>query len=145
MVIMRTPRCIRSRQAATMCVLAALAAGCAATQRVKVNKETRGPSWAFLGENVCRSLTARDAPGRLSTTAIGGGESFVGLRYVDPNVQWTQYKKVLLEPVTFWAGDSCTVSPSDQHRLADYFSQAIQQQLAKKYALVRQPGPGVMT
>jgi hypothetical protein len=52
---------------------------------------------------------------------------------------------VLITPVTFWGGDGTTVSPGDQHKLADYFYQSIQQQLARKFTVAQEPGPGVMT
>src|SRR5208283_5485997 len=41
--------------------------------------------------------------------------------YVNPNVQWIQYNKILLQPVEFWDDASTTVSASVQQMLGDYF------------------------
>ncbi len=77
------------RPAAFGFALAALASGCAVTQRVKVSDQNYCP---FLGANVCAQLTP--------TT----DKKEADLRYVNPSAQWTQYNKVLIEPVTFRAG-----------------------------------------
>jgi hypothetical protein len=47
-----------------------------------------------------------------------------GLRYINPNAQWTQYTQVLIDPVTFWGGDDTKVSPADQRMLTNYFSRS---------------------
>jgi Protein of unknown function (DUF3313) len=126
--------------------LAAMAAGCATTQQVKVSEPSAQSACAFLGNTVCAELTPTDAPGRFSGAAVGGGGAPVaGLRYINPNAQWTQYNKVLIAPITFWAGDATKVSPGDQLQLTDYFYQTIERQLSTKFQVVQQPGPGVMT
>lgn len=127
----------------TLISMLALAAGCATTQQVQVSDQNYCP---FLGSKLCARLTPSDTPGRFSGAAVtGGGTPVAGLRYVDPNAQWTRYNKVLIAPVTFWAGDETKVSPEDQHRLTDYFYQALEQQLSKKFQVAQQPGAGVMT
>ncbi len=137
---------LRSRLAITGVALAALAAGCATTQQVKVSEQSAQSACAFLGNTVCAELTPSDAPGRFSGAAVGGsGAPVAGLRYINPNAQWTRYNSVLIAPVTFWAGDDTKVSPGDQHQLTDYFYQAIEKQLSTKFQVVREPGPGVMT
>jgi hypothetical protein len=126
--------------------LSALTAGCATTQQAKVSEKTEENSCAFLGAAVCAELTPTETPGRFSGAAVtGGGEPAASLRYIDPNAQWTQYKKVLIAPVTFWAGDNTSVSPADQERLTNYFYQAIEKQLSTRFKVVQQPGPGVLT
>jgi len=135
-----------SRVAIAGLALAALAAGCATTQQVKVSDQSAQNACAFLGNTVCAELTPGDTPGRFSGAAVGGGGAPVaGLRYINAKAQWTQYNKVLIAPVTFWAGDDTKVSAADQHQLTDYFYQAIEQQLSTKFQVVREPGPGVMT
>lgn len=109
--------------------LATMAAGCAVTQRAKVASGNYCP---FLGNEVCSQLMA--------TT----DKKEADLRYINPNAQWTQYKKVLIEPVTFWGGDSTKLSAADQRTLTNYFHQALEQQLSKKFQVVDQRGPGVM-
>jgi len=125
---------------------AMLVAGCATTQQVKVSQQSAQTSCAFLGNTVCGKLTTQDTPGRFSSAATsGGGEPVASLRYINPSAQWTQYSKVMIPPVTFWAGDEgAGVSPADQLRLTDYFYQSLQQQLSTKFQVVREPGPGVM-
>jgi len=135
-------------QGSTFAALALLAialapAGCATTQQAKLGDQDYCD---FLGPALCARLTATEAPGRLSGAAIAGsGEAVAGLRYIDPSARWTQYRKVLVAPVTFWGGDETKVSPADQQMLTNYFSQTLEQQLAKKFEVVQQPGPGVLT
>jgi len=118
-----------SRRAVLGFALAAVATGCAVTQRAQVSDQNYCP---FLGNNVCSQLTA--------TT----DKKEADLRYINPNAQWTQYNKVLIEPVTFWGGDSTQLSAADQRTLTNYFYQALEQQLATKFQVVTQAGPGVM-
>jgi hypothetical protein len=123
-------------------VLATTAAACSTTQQVKVSEQNYCP---FMGNALCAKLTPSDTPGRFSGAAISGsGTPQAGLRYINPNAQWTQYNKVLIAPVTFWAGDDTKVSKADQHQLTNYFYQALQQQLSTKFQVVDEPGPGVM-
>jgi len=124
--------------------LAFAAAGCATTQQAKVG-DVAGYC-PFLGAALCAKLTPTETPGRLSGAALtGSGEAMAGLRYIDPSARWSQYHKVLIAPVTFWGGDDTKVSPKDQHQLSDYFYQAIEQALSKKFQVVQEPGPGVLT
>ena len=115
-------------------VLAALAlttfmGSCALTQREALTSQNY---CAFLGSNLCAKLTP-------------GSSGQFDLRYVNPNAQWSQYSKVLISPVTFWAGDNTTLSAADQQLLTNYLFSALQQQLSQKFQVVNEPGPGVMT
>jgi hypothetical protein len=103
-------------------------AGCAVTQQATVSGENYCP---FLGASLCAKLTP-------------GTAGQVDLRYVNPNAQWTQYKKVLIEPVTFWAGEDTTISAADQRILTNFLYQALEAQLGQKFQVVTAPGPGVM-
>ena len=120
---------VRTRLAVAGFAFATLAAGCAVTQRANVSDQNYCP---FLGNTVCSQLTA--------TT----DKKEADLRYINPNAQWTQYNKVLIEPVTFWGGDTTKLSAADQRTLTNYFYQALEQQLSKKFQVVTQAGPGVM-
>ncbi len=120
---------VRSGLAVAGFALTTLAAGCAVTQRARVSDQNYCP---FLGNSVCSQLT--------TTT----DKKEADLRYINVNAQWTQYNKVLIEPVTFWGGDSTTLSAADQRTLTNYFYQALEQQLSKKFEVVTQSGPGVM-
>ena len=64
--------------------------------------------------------------------------------YVNSNAQWSQYNKILLQPVEFWDDASTKVSASDQQMLGDYFYNQLKEDLSKNFTLVDQPGPGVL-
>lgn len=122
----------------------AVLAGCTATQQVKV-PDNRQVTCPFLGNDLCAKLTPSAAPGRFSSAAVsGGGDTVLGLRYINPNARWTEYKKVIITPVTFWGGDDTTVSKADQLALSNYFTLALTKALSQKFQIVDQPGPGVM-
>jgi hypothetical protein len=132
------------RSAAAGFALAAFAAGCATTQQVAVSSKS-STYCPFLGAALCAKLTPTDTPGCFSGAAMGGGGTpLAGLRYINPNAQWTQYNKIMIEPVTFWAGDNTSVSATDQHALTNYFYASLNTAMAKKFQIVDHPGPGVM-
>lgn len=74
-----------------------------------------------------------------------GAEGQAALRYVNPAADWTRYKKVIIRPVTFWGDEQWNVSTENRRMLADYFSQSLEEELAKKFQIVDQPGPDVLT
>jgi len=74
-----------------------------------------------------------------------GAEGQANLRYVNPSVNWAQYTKIQLQPVTFWDSDQSSVSAADQQTLCNYFYNTLQTHLSKNFTMVDQPGPGVMT
>jgi hypothetical protein len=101
---------------------------CSATQQVAVKKTDL--TCGFLGSD-CDKLAT-------------GAEGQAALRYVNPNANWTQYTKIIIDPVTFLGSDATTVSATDQQALTDYFYQALREELGKKFQVVNQAGPGVM-
>ena len=124
--------------------LAAVLAGCATTQQVKVADKPQ-VYCPFLGNDVCTRLTATAAPGRFSSAAVSGGtDTVIGLRYLNPEARWTRYKKVMIAPVTFWGGDDTAVPKADQLALANFFTKSLHEALSQKFQVVDQPGPGVM-
>jgi len=74
-----------------------------------------------------------------------GKEGQAAMVYINPNAQWKNYNKILLEPVEFWDAADSSVSPSDQHMLTAYFYNALKEDLQKHFTLVDQGGPGVLT
>lgn len=64
--------------------------------------------------------------------------------YVNPNANWKQYNKILLQPVEFWDDASTNVSAADQQMLGGYFYNQLKEDLSKNFTLVDQPGPGVL-
>ena len=109
-----------------LCLL--VLSACSTTQKVAINQSD--VNCAFL-VNACSLLTT-------------GGKDQIGLRYFNPAAQWTEYSKIMIDPVTFWSGNSSQLSPSDQQRLVNFFSQQLNTQLGQKFEIVNQPGPGVM-
>ncbi len=101
---------------------------CAVTQKAKI--EQAGLNYGLLGDD-CAKLTP-------------GGKDQTSLRYVNPAAQWKNYSKVMIEPVGFYGGEKTKVPADDQKKLVDYFNQQLNVQLAKKFEIVQQPGPGVM-
>ena len=105
-----------------------LLSACTTTQKVAVNQAD--VNCAMLG-NDCALLTT-------------GSKDQAGQRYVNPTAQWSQYSKVLIDPVTFWGGDSTKLSAADQQMLVNYASQQFKEQLGQKFQIVDQAGLGVM-
>jgi Protein of unknown function (DUF3313) len=79
-----------------------------------------------------------------STMLHPGAEGQAAMVYLNPSAHWSQYNKILLEPVEFWDSSNSTVSPADQHMLTAYFYNQLKTDLEKEYTLVDQGGPGVM-
>lgn len=102
-----------------------LSTGCATTKKVPPEVTS-----SLLGD-ACNKLTA-------------GSEGQAGLRYVDPSADWKQYKKVLLDPVTFWGDEQTSLPAKDQQDVTDYFYQSLTAQLSRYFEIVTKPGPGVM-
>jgi hypothetical protein len=56
----------------------------------------------------------------LLTPPTEGSDQKAMLRYINPNVNWGSYNKVMIAPVTFWAADDSKVSAADQQALCNY-------------------------
>jgi hypothetical protein len=116
-----------------------LISGCATTVESKPAAakqiESGGPPpesvTGFLGPDASRL-----APGPK------GGAALV---WLNPGAQWSNYTKVQLLPVEFWAAADSKVPPDDQKVLTEYFYNSLQTNLAKHFTVVNQPGPRVMT
>jgi len=131
---MRNPEIITKRRAKIWtpvlllgsCVL--LLSACTTTQKASLDQNSLH---CGLLANECSKLTP-------------GGKDQASLRYINPSAQWTQYNKILIEPVTFWGGETTKVSVADQQTLVNYFSQQLKEQFGKNFQIVDQAGPGVM-
>jgi hypothetical protein len=117
-------------------LIAALASGCAQTvseQSEVVKQAESGQSPAISG------FFGQDA-----SLLQPGKEGQAALVYVNPSAQWSQYNKILLQPVQFWDSPNSSVSPSDQQMLTAYFYNKLKEELQKNFTLVDQGGPGVL-
>jgi uncharacterized protein DUF3313 len=122
----------RAGQTVTTCALAMMltaVAGCSTTQKVTLEQ---GASCVMIPPEVCQSMTPVEGANRM------------GLRYMAPGVNWSQYTKVLISPVVFYASSTSTVSASDQQELTNYLYQALVKAIGAKSPLADKPGPGVM-
>src|SRR4051794_30200468 len=98
---------------------------------------------AGTGDSLPAVVTAFLEPdaSKLCPGPVGGA----ALVWINPNVQWTRYSKVLLKPVQFWVADDSRFSPTDQQALTAYFYDALKTEIQKSFSLIDRPGPGVIT
>jgi len=108
---------------------AVLLAACTTTQQATVAQSDI--KCGFIGP-VCSQLRT-GAPGQQ-----------IAWLYTNPAVNWTKYKKLMLQPVTYWDDQNSKVSVEDQHRLTNFLYATFEQELAKQFQLVDQDGPDVM-
>lgn len=83
--------------------------------------------------------------GRFCDRLTPGTDEQLGLRYVRPDVDWRQYKAVIIEPVTYWGDEEGGVSEEVRQNLVNEFETVLKDEFGKKFQLVTRPGPGVMT
>ena len=105
-----------------------LLAACGTTEQAKVSQAD--VKCGFLG-STCERLVA-------------GAEGQAALRYVNPAAKWGQYKKIMIQPVTFWGDDKSKVSVEDQQRLVNFLYTALNEELSKQFEIVDQDGLDVM-
>lgn len=126
----RPARAVTGRRLAALLLgCAAALAGCATGSQAR-----RTQASGFLGEN--KALLKPGKPGEEEL-----------LLYKNPEANWTDYEKVLLEPVAIWSDPKWKLS-DDEHKdlqkLVDSFQATLHKKLAADYELVDQAGPGVM-
>jgi len=109
-------------------LLLLVAAGCATTTQAPVGDQAA--VCAFLGDS-CQMLKP-------------GQEGEAAERWVNPNAQFTQYNKVMLNVVGFFGADASKVPPKDQQTLTDFFQKSLSEEIGKKFSVVEQAGPGVL-
>jgi hypothetical protein len=105
----------------------AMLTGCGVTQAAKRSALEDGPPSGFLSDY----------------SQLQPGKDEV-LTYLDAAAPWSEYSSVLIEPVTFWAGDMSKVPPEDQKALAEYATVALREHLGKPFALVEQSASGAI-
>jgi hypothetical protein len=108
---------------------AALLAACTTTQQATVSQSDI--KCGFIGP-VCSQLRT-GAPGQQ-----------IAWLYTNPAVNWTKYKKLMLQPVTYWDDEKSKVSVEDQHRLTNFLYATLEQEMSKQFQVVDQDGPDVM-
>ena len=126
---MKTRMCVTAcRVGVAVIVSAALLSGCASTYQ---QRSVKGAG--FLSD--------------YSQLKDRGGDTAM-LSYIDPKADFRGYKQILIEPVRAYvsAKDSkmAKLSKEDQAKLLSYFDAALREALKRDFALVSQPGPGVL-
>jgi hypothetical protein len=104
-----------------------LISGCATTQQTR-GVETSG----FIGD--------------YSQLQKGGGERAL-LYYVNPSVNFSDYNKVMLDPVTIWRVKDSNledVPKEELENLAHYLYSAVREQLQVDYSVIGRPGNDTM-
>src|SRR5882762_876713 len=66
------------------------------------------------------------------------------LVYFNPNARWSQYTKVMIEPVTVWGDAGSGVSVQDQQQLCSYYYKKLNEDLTHYFQMVDRPGPAVI-
>jgi hypothetical protein len=76
-----------------------------------------------------------------------GGDDEALLRYSNPEVDWSNYHQVMLDPVTFWEAEWSgfgDLSLYERKQLAVALYRKVHDELAKDYQMVRGTGEGVL-
>lgn len=76
-----------------------------------------------------------------------GEGSEAQLVYIKPGVNWRNYNKIIIDPITAYAipGNPLAKLPKDQlNALVGYLYSTLREQLSKDYQIVSTPGPGVL-
>jgi hypothetical protein len=76
-----------------------------------------------------------------------GKEGEALLIYINPNIDFAVYDKVIFDPVTVWRGEGSRlddVPEADLQRLANYLHTAIVTKLREDYEIVNKPGLDVL-
>jgi hypothetical protein len=118
-----------------------LLAGCSQTaapepsiiQRMQGETVAPPPPTGFLGSDYS-----------LMTPPADASDQKAMLRYINPSATWSNYNKIMVAPVTFWAADDSKVSAADQQALCNYAYSVFVKDLGKNFTVVDQPGPGVL-
>lgn len=124
--------------AAGVCVMLLLT-GCSTT----AESTPQAAKAVQAGETLPPSVTG--FMGADASKLAPGPAGRAALLYVNPNAQWSKYRKIQLQPVEFWAAQDSTVSTTDQRILTTYFYNALKTNLQRYYTLTDQPGPDTLT
>ena len=108
-------------------VLASVLSACAATTQGQVALQQQTPTGQTDPTGAAQFL------GSDAALLQPGAEGQAAYVYINPNVQWSNYKKVMLKPVEFWDNPDTSVSPDDQKMLTSYFYNALQTGRAKEF------------
>ncbi|MBV8773702.1 MAG: DUF3313 domain-containing protein [Deltaproteobacteria bacterium] len=106
-----------------------------AIQRATGETPAAPPPSGFLGSDysLLQPASSGSVPGQKAALA-----------YVNQNVNWTSYNKIIIAPVTYWADSNSTVSADQQQILCNYLYSILQKTLSQNFTVVTDPGPGTL-
>ena len=120
--------------------LASVLAACAATSQGQVAlQQPPAAAQAASGGQPAPSGAAQFL-GSDAALLQPGAEGQAAYVYINPNVQWSNYKKVLLKPIEFWDSPDTSVSPDDQKMLTSYFYNSLQTNVQQEFHYRRSAG-----
>jgi hypothetical protein len=104
-----------------------------AIQRAEGETPATPPPSGFLGNDFALLQPRSANPGQKAALA-----------YINPNVNWASYNKIIITPVTFWADNDSKLSANEQQILCNYFYSVLQTTLSQNFAVVTDPGAGTL-
>ncbi len=111
-------------------------------ERAQDESAVTPPPSGFLGSDYALLKPASGDPNQPSV--VGGQPQQAALAYVAPGVNFSQYNKVIIAPVTYWADSDSTISADQQQILCNYFHTVLIKDFSRNYQLVTEPGPGTL-
>lgn len=139
MKIEHSPRTLFNLLAAVGILLSTGMFGCSTT----VESQPEAAKAVESGGPLPASVTSFLGPD--ASKLAPGPKGGAALVWLNPNAQWANYSKILLDPVQFWAAADSKVSTSDQQVLTEYFYNSLQNNIPQHgFTLTDQPGPGVI-
>ena len=94
-----------------------------------------------------RSVETSGFLGDYSQLHEGTGDEAL-LTYINPNADFRQYNKLILDPIKVYPGVGnsklSSISPEDMQKLLDYFDATLREELGDGFVFVTQPGPETM-
>ncbi|MCM8534202.1 MAG: DUF3313 domain-containing protein [Lentisphaeraceae bacterium] len=76
-----------------------------------------------------------------------GEEGQALLGYRKNNVDWSQYKKIMIDPIQFWVKDDSDLKKIDRvkvEKILGFLNSTLIQGLRGNFEIVKKPGPGVL-
>lgn len=76
-----------------------------------------------------------------------GGDKKANLVYVDKSANYSQYDKVIIEPVSVWRTSDAKLNDleaAELKQLTNYLYTSVHEQLSKDYEVVKVAGPGTL-
>lgn len=73
-----------------------------------------------------------------------GGPGQAALRYINPNVNWSRYTRLIIQPVSFWGSAPSQADAAVQQDMCNYLYNALVTRLGREIQIVNRPGPNTM-